>query len=136
MTLEALHLRIAAAVFCVIATGLVPACKAPQPTTKENVATASEQQFDPVVESAPAPAPAEIDPTVLDRLKNEAWHGDLAGIVQRRYIRVLVSYNKTNFFYDGPQPRGVTYESLREFEKFLNAKLHTGDSRCLWFSFR
>jgi membrane-bound lytic murein transglycosylase MltF len=47
--------------------------------------------------------------------------------LQRRYIWVLVSYNKTNFFYDRPQPRGVTYESLREFEKFLNAKLGTGE---------
>jgi membrane-bound lytic murein transglycosylase MltF len=47
--------------------------------------------------------------------------------VQRRYIRALVLYNKTNFFYDGPQPHGVTYEALKEFEKFLNTKLKTGD---------
>jgi membrane-bound lytic murein transglycosylase MltF len=128
MNLEALHLRIAATVFCVVAVGLAPACKSSQPTPNENIAIAD---VVPVADSAPAqdpaPEPAVIDPTVLDRLKNEAWHGDLAGLVQRRYIRVLVSYNKTNFFYDGPQPRGVTYESLREFEKFLNTKLHTGD---------
>src|SRR5262249_3920511 len=46
---------------------------------------------------------------------------------ERRYIRALVLYNKTNFFYDGPQPRGITYEALKEFEKFLNKKLDTGD---------
>ena len=126
MTLKTLHLRIAAIVLCVAFFALTLACKSSQPTTNHNVAPATEQVFVPVAESAPLPAP-EMDPTVLDRIKNEAWHGDLAGLVQRRYIRVLVSYNKTNFFYDGPQPRGVTYESLREFEKFLNTKLHTGD---------
>jgi membrane-bound lytic murein transglycosylase MltF len=127
MTIEGLNLRTAATVLCVVLFALAPACKSSPPTTNENTAPVTEQEFVPVAESAPAPAPAEIDPTVLDRLKNEAWHGDLAGLVQRRYIRVLVSYNKTNFFYDGPQPRGVAYDSLREFEKFLNTKLNTGD---------
>jgi membrane-bound lytic murein transglycosylase MltF len=47
-------------------------------------------------------------------------------LVERRYIRALVLYNKTSFFYDGPQPRGLSYEALKEFEKFLNAKLNTG----------
>lgn len=47
------------------------------------------------------------------------------GMLERRYIRALVLYNKTNFFYDGPQARGITYEALKEFEKFLNAKLNT-----------
>lgn len=68
-----------------------------------------------------------IDPSLLDRLKNEQWTGDIDGMLQRRYIRTLVLYNKTNFFYDGPQPRGITYEALKEFEKFLNGKLNTGN---------
>src|SRR5215212_2539819 len=45
----------------------------------------------------------DIDPSLLDRLKNERWTGDLDGLRDRRYIRALVLYNKTNFFYDGPQ---------------------------------
>ncbi|PYT01753.1 MAG: lytic transglycosylase F [Acidobacteria bacterium] len=82
-------------------------------------------------ETASAPEAAEqpaevIDPTLLDRLRNEHWKGDIDGLLERRYIRVLVLYNKTNFFYDGPQPRGVTYEAGKEFEKYLNAKLNTG----------
>lgn len=68
-----------------------------------------------------------IDPSILDRLKNEHWTGDIDRLLERRYIRALVLYNKTNFFYDGPQPRGITYEALKEFEKFLNAKLNTGN---------
>ncbi len=71
--------------------------------------------------------PAEIDPTVLDRLRTEKWTGDIDGMVERRYIRALVLYSKTGFFYDGPQPRGVSYEGLKEFEKFLNKKLNTGN---------
>src|SRR5580765_180461 len=62
----------------------------------------------------PSP-PHEIDATVLDRLRNETWKGDLDGLVERRYIRALVLYNRTSFFYDGPQPRGMSYEALREF---------------------
>ena len=71
--------------------------------------------------------PVELEPSLLERLKNEKWIGDLDGLKERRYIRALVLYNKTNFFYDGPQPRGVTYEAIKEFEKFLNAKLETGN---------
>src|SRR5262245_48028460 len=76
--------------------------------------------------TAAAEAPESIDPSLLERLKNEHWTGDLDGLRARRYLRALVLYNKTNFFYDGPQPRGITYEGLKEFEKFLNTKLNTG----------
>ena len=71
--------------------------------------------------------PVEVDETILDRLRTEKWTGDLDGLTERRYIRALVVYNKTGFFHDGPQPRGVNYESLREFEKFLNKRLNTGN---------
>jgi membrane-bound lytic murein transglycosylase MltF len=84
----------------------------------------------PVATQASTPqtdAVANIDPSIVDRLKQEHWTGDLDGMLERRYIRALVLYNKTNFFYDGPQPRGITYEALKEFEKFLNAKLNTAD---------
>ncbi|HEX7333877.1 MAG TPA: lytic transglycosylase F [Pyrinomonadaceae bacterium] len=95
--------------------------------------TATQQ---PAQTSTPAASPADsprtdatenIDPSLLDRLKKEHWNGDIDGMLERRYIRALVLYNKTNFFYDGPQPRGITYEALKEFEKFLNGKLNTGN---------
>lgn len=81
----------------------------------------------PETSSAAEEPPAPIDQTMLDRLRTETWSGDIDGMVGRRYIRALVLYNKTNFFYDGPQPRGISYEALKEFEKFLNQKLKTGD---------
>ena len=81
----------------------------------------------PVAAQTDTAQPENIDPSILDRLKNEHWTGDIDGMLERRYIRALVLYNKTNFFYDGPQPRGITYEALKEFEKFLNEKLNTGN---------
>jgi len=96
---------------------LVAGCKqapAPQQVAEQPKAQASE-------------TPETIDPTLLERLKTEKWTGDIDKMRERRYIRALVLYNKTNFFYDGPQPRGITYEALKEFEKFLNTKLSTGD---------
>src|SRR5215203_3201701 len=70
-----------------------------------------------------------LAPELLERLRNEKWTGDLGGLVERRYVRALVLYNKTNFFYEGPQARGVSYEGLMEFEKFLNNKLNTGQKK-------
>lgn len=77
----------------------------------------------PVSNDVPA---EDTDPGLLDRVRNERWTGDIDGMLQRRYIRAIVIYNKTNFFYDGPQARGISYDALREFEKFLNKKLETG----------
>ena len=94
--------------------------------------TATQQSnTQPQIASQPqADLAGTVDPSVLDRLKNEHWTGDIHGMLERRYIRALVLYNKTNFFYDGPQPRGITYEALKEFEKFLNEKLNTGNKPC------
>jgi membrane-bound lytic murein transglycosylase MltF len=47
------------------------------------------------------------------------WTGDLSGMRQRGYIRVLVPYNRTFYFYDGLQPRGFAYELMSEFGKQL-----------------
>lgn len=51
--------------------------------------------------------------------------GDLDDMIKRRFIRVLVTYNKTNFFLDGAATRGATYELMTQFEKSLNKKLKT-----------
>ena len=50
-----------------------------------------------------------------------AWQGDLSGMRERRLIRVLVPNNRTFFFYDGLQPRGLAYEFMTEFVNTLNA---------------
>ena len=103
-------------------------CSTPREEAK---ASNSNQVEDPApspqVEIVKEEPPEPIDETILERLRTEKWKGDIQGMVERRYIRALVLYNKTNFFYDGPQPRGITYEVLKNFEKFLNTRLNTGD---------
>ena len=51
--------------------------------------------------------------------------GDLDALIERRIIRILVAYNKTNFFLDGPRTRGATYELMSLFDKHLNKELKT-----------
>ena len=53
----------------------------------------------------------------------QPWKGDLNGMIDRRFIRVLVTYNKTDFFLDGAENRGFTYEIFQKFETFLYEKL-------------
>jgi membrane-bound lytic murein transglycosylase MltF len=48
--------------------------------------------------------------------------GDLADMVERRTVRVLVSYSKTFYFLDGPTQRGVSYEAANLFVEWLNAR--------------
>jgi membrane-bound lytic murein transglycosylase MltF len=55
---------------------------------------------------------------------NEPFKGDLEQIRERRLIRVLVSYSKTNFFIDDTGVvRGFEYELLHQYEKFLNKSI-------------
>ncbi|GFE85176.1 hypothetical protein GCM10011488_01300 [Steroidobacter agaridevorans] len=59
-----------------------------------------------------------------------SWKGDLSEMRERRLIRVLVPNNRTLFFYDGPQPRGLAYECMTELVNTLrpgkstNARVH------------
>ena len=48
------------------------------------------------------------------------FKGDLPQIRKRRLIRALVSFSKTNFFFNQGTPRGFEYELLHEYEKFVN----------------
>ena len=48
-------------------------------------------------------------------------------MVKRRAIRVAVTYNRTHYFVDKGQERGLTYEALKAFETDLNTRLKTGN---------
>ena len=61
--------------------------------------------------------------TVLDT----PFTGDLDALVKRRAIRVAVTYNRTHYFIDRGQERGLTFESLKSFETDLNTDLKTGN---------
>jgi membrane-bound lytic murein transglycosylase MltF len=65
--------------------------------------------------------PAEVKlPTAFGR-----HTGDLDEMAKNRNIRALVLINPISFFYDKGHPKGITYEALEEFQKFVNQKLKT-----------
>ncbi|NIO08679.1 MAG: transporter substrate-binding domain-containing protein [Deltaproteobacteria bacterium] len=50
----------------------------------------------------------------------EKHTGDLPEIRDRKLLRVLVTHSRTDFFLLNRRPRGLMYELMREYEKFLN----------------
>jgi membrane-bound lytic murein transglycosylase MltF len=48
------------------------------------------------------------------------FFGDLPEIRERRFLRVLVSYGKTSFFYGDGRARGFEVEMLNKYSDFLN----------------
>jgi membrane-bound lytic murein transglycosylase MltF len=78
----------------------------------------------PAAESeAPEPAP-EATPLPEGMAPLVApWKGDLDGMVKRRLIRVLVVQSPLLYFVDKGRELGITYETVRDFEKFLNDRL-------------
>jgi membrane-bound lytic murein transglycosylase MltF len=52
----------------------------------------------------------------------KVWKGDLDKMIERRMVRVLVPHSRTLFYIDKGQERGISAETARDFERFLNAK--------------
>jgi membrane-bound lytic murein transglycosylase MltF len=74
------------------------------------------------------PEPTRSD--ALPSLLSDQFSGDLEEMRDRGVIRVLVTYNRTNYFLEGPQARGFEYELLEAYGKALNTRksgdgLHT-----------
>ena len=93
----------------------VLACSGGEPAAPDAASdTASELQ--PIAAVPPALVAEMLEP----------FHGDFAAMVENRRVRVLVTYNKTNFFLDGGTQRGITADALREFEAALNKELKLG----------
>ena len=57
--------------------------------------------------------------------QHKTMQGDFDEMVQHHTIRALVAYSKTFYFLDQGRQYGLTYEALKEFEKFVNKRLKT-----------
>src|SRR4029450_5762425 len=55
----------------------------------------------------------------------QPWTGDLSGMVERRMIRVLTTYSRTEYFIDRGTPRGIAYDQGKLLEAALNKELGT-----------
>ena len=50
---------------------------------------------------------------------NQRWTGDYDELAERRFLRVLVPFSRTLYYLDGPEQKGIAYETLRELESQL-----------------
>jgi membrane-bound lytic murein transglycosylase MltF len=57
---------------------------------------------------------------------NQRWTGDYDELAERRFLRVLVPFSRTLYYLDGPEQKGIAYETLRELETQLP---RIGDSK-------
>ncbi len=110
---------------CTLAAGLVflAAACAGQSDRETPASPAAEVPEAPLPET-PSPyaaIPADVQPHI-----DQTFTGDLDAMVERRLIRAGVVFNRTHYFIDGGQQRGLAYESLKKFEDDLNAELKTG----------
>ncbi|MBT8367397.1 MAG: lytic transglycosylase F [Deltaproteobacteria bacterium] len=60
---------------------------------------------------------------------DQKWIGDFDEMIERHTIRALVPYSQTFYFLDRADQRGLTYDLLKEFEKYVNKKLKKGTLR-------
>jgi hypothetical protein len=76
----------------------------------------------PSAAEPPIPAtasPYDALPEAVRLVVDKPFTGDFDEMVKRRAIRVAVTFNRTHYFIDKGQERGVTYEALKSFENDL-----------------
>ena len=67
----------------------------------------------------------ELDDPWLRIKQVSKWTGDLDGMIERDFIRVLTPYSRTHYFLDGGRERGLTAEGTQALEVYLNKKLRS-----------
>jgi membrane-bound lytic murein transglycosylase MltF len=72
-------------------------------------------------------SPYDALPQAVRDTIGRPFTGDFDALVKARVIRVAVTYNRTHYFIDKGQERGLTYEVLKAFENDLNTDLKTGN---------
>ena len=108
--------------------------------TAGTASTRQEQQAPPATTAAAAASPAATDapipataspldalPEAVRLVADKPFTGDLDEMIKRRAIRVGVTFNRTHYFIDMGQERGLTYEALKSFETDLHTDLKTGN---------
>ena len=102
-----------------------------EPAAPATAATASPQATPPA-DDAPLPAtpsPYDALPEGAQVVLDKPFSGDLDAMIKRRLIRVGVTYNRTHYFVDKGQERGLSYEALKQFENDLNTERKTRNLR-------
>jgi membrane-bound lytic murein transglycosylase MltF len=71
---------------------------------------------------ASTPAPETVAKLRALPTESRTWKGDFDGMLERRHMRVLVPFSRTLFYNDKGRERGITAETARAFEQYLNKK--------------
>jgi ABC-type amino acid transport substrate-binding protein len=103
----------------------ITACSGQQEAAPVDTAVATPSAADAAIPETVSPYDAL--PEAVRLVMDKPFTGDFDTLVARRAIRVGVTFNRTHYFIDKGQERGLTYESLKLFENDLNADLKTGN---------
>src|SRR6185436_11869863 len=103
----------------------ITACSGQQEAAPVATAVATPSAADAAIPETVSPYDAL--PEAVRLVMDKPFTGDFDTLVARRAIRVGVTFNRTHYFIDKGQERGMTYESLKLFENDLNADLKTGN---------
>ena len=117
--------RRVAAMSCLVA--VASACSG-----RQEAPPASPPAATPSAAEAPLPdtkSPFDALPEAVRLVMDKPFTGDFDELVKRRAIRAGVTFNRTHYFIDKGQERGLAYESLKAFENDLNTELKTGNLR-------
>ncbi|HEY1731856.1 MAG TPA: lytic transglycosylase F [Terriglobales bacterium] len=118
---------------CISSLLLLSGCKKQESPAPAKTEPAAAQHSAEPAQSAPASTAVsqdELPPPdngMMLPLNFSKHTGDLDEMVKRRNIRALVILNPIGFFYDQGQPRGVMYETMEDFQRFVNQKLKLGN---------
>ena len=97
---------------------------APAATATSDRSATSAEDAAPIPET---PSPYDALPEEVRVVLDKPFMGDFDEMIKRRAIRVAVTFNRTHYFIDHGEERGLTFESLKLFEKDLNEDLKTGN---------
>jgi membrane-bound lytic murein transglycosylase MltF len=109
-----------------------PAASASTAPAAKGAAAGTNTGITPPPEGAPIPptaSPFDSLPEGLQKTLDQPFNGDLDALIKRRAIRAGVTFNRTHYFVDHGQERGITYEALKLFEQDLNTELKTGNMK-------
>ncbi len=108
-----------------VALTAASACTGRQEETTPAATAASSSATDaPIPDTA---SPLDALPEAVRLVMEKPFTGDFDEMLKRRAIRAGVTFNRTHYFIDKGQERGLTYEALKAFESDLNTDLKTGN---------
>ena len=122
MTIMSLRTRMGLGVFALLVVAAT-ACSRQQEAAPPETATVTPVAEEPIPETT---SPFDALPQFIRDAADKPFTGDFDEMVKRRAIRVAVTFNRTHYFIDKGQERGLAYEALKRFEEDLNKDLKTG----------